>query len=405
VLSYVREELEPELGRLPFDIICGSSVGAINACFWASSAHLPSIQARLLADRWRELKVDDVLSFRVFDALNLARDFLRARPPKSGSRRTSLVDASRFARIIFEGMSWPQIGRNLRAGLFDALAIGATHVGTGRTTVFIQQRERELPPWTRDPNFVAQAARIGPRHALASAAIPVLFPPVEVDGHLYVDGGLRMNVPFSPAIRLGAQRLLVVSLRFNRGNPELAELSPREEESFATIPFLIGKTLNAVMLDSLDQDLDRLRRFNDILEAGTLAYGPSFGQTLNHAIKPHRNLPVRPVRNLVVRPSQDLGTLAAEVARSPRFAKGRGMGTRLIRELAERESPRQADLASYLLFDEEYAEALIDLGRSDARAKGDDWLGFWSPEPQSAAEWAEMDREWSAHRDRRSPQI
>jgi NTE family protein len=387
VISFLRDELEPGLGRrLGLDVFSGTSVGAINACFLASTADAPEIQGRVLTDRWRSLKIGEVLRIGVGDIARILGEFV-GRAPQASDGRGGLVDPRGIRKIVLEAVRWSNIRRNLQSGAVMALAVSATHVASGRTVTFVQRKERVAPPWTHDRHFVVERTAIGPRHVLASAAIPMLFPPVRVGRSLYVDGGLRLSVPISPALRLGAERVIVVSLR--SAGPEGADRDA--ERAYATAPFLFGKTLNALLLDRTEQDLDRLLRINSILEAGVHAFGPQFGEVINGALTPHRNRPVQYVRNILVRPSRHIGELAAEYARSPEFRRrGRGIGEHAVRFLADREARNSADLASYLLFDGVFADLLIEMGRADARALGDAWARFFSDAPESAAEAAQM---------------
>jgi NTE family protein len=281
---------------------------------------------------------------------------------------------------VVDKIPWRGVAANIRKGHLDALAVSATHLGSGEVRLFVQRRDGTAPRWSLGRYTQAQPARIGPKHALASAALPVIFPAVRVGGQMYCDGGLRHSLPLSPALRLGAERVIVVPLRHKAppGRPSPVAQKP----GIASAPFLVGKTLNALLLDHTDQDLDRLERINDIIQAGTEAYGASFVETLNRAMVPHRNSPVRHVRRIVVRPSQDLGKLAGDYVRSAEFklrVKGQMVG-RVIRRLAERESTPdadEADLVSYLLFDGGFADQLIQLGRSDARVLKQDWIRFF----------------------------
>src|SRR5205823_827354 len=150
--------------------------------------------------------------------------------------------------------------------------VSTTHVASGKTVVFVDM-SGELPAWSRDPHVRAQKTRITPSHALASAAIPLLFPAMPIDGAYYVDGGLRQNTPLSPALRLGADRVLVVSLKHQPLRPPSEELARAREEELPSPFFLIGKTLNALLIDRVDYDLDRLRRMNAIIGAGIANYG------------------------------------------------------------------------------------------------------------------------------------
>jgi NTE family protein len=396
VLSYLREELEPELGReLKLDILAGTSVGAIHACYLAATSDRPRLQGQGMRAHWTGMKVEEVLRVGVGDIFRILREALgKPAPHPRDLQYGGLVDPRGLRAIVSRGIPWLGIARNLRRGHLDALAVSTTHVGSGRATVFVQRHGGGIPPWGNDPSYLAEAARIGPSHALASAAIPVAFPAVRIRGQLHVDGGLRLNVPLSPALRLGAQRVVVVSLRheaLRARKPVSVEGSMEEEreQAFATAPFLMGKMLNTLMMDRTDQDLGRMRRLNAILEAGTVAYGPGFAQTLGAVLEPHRSQPLRYVRELLVRPSKDIGALAAEYVRTPEFRRrSSGLAHKAILRLVDREASHEADLASYLLFDGGFADILIDLGRQDARALRAEWLRFWSDEPQSVSEMA-----------------
>lgn len=399
VLSYLRDELEPELGRpLRLDIISGTSVGALHACYLAATADEPRRQGRELIEHWRRMKVHEVLDFGVGDVLRVFREAFGRIPRGALPRRYGgLVNLRGVDRVLLEGVPWRNIGRNLQARHLDALSVCATHVGTGQATVFFQQRDHRLPAWTPASHFRAVAARIGPRHALASAAIPLLFPAVRVQGRLYVDGGLRLNVPLSPALCLGARRVVVISLRASEPRPLAASSSQaelernlREERAHATAPFLLGKALDALLLDRTDQDLERLTQINHLLDAGTRAFGQDFTRLLGGAMRTP-GPPMRYVRSLLIRPSRDLGQLAAEYARSPEFrARREGLAGRAIQQLVDREPAGDADLVSYLLFDGGFAELLIEQGRRDARAQRDAWIRFWSETPESEAELPEL---------------
>lgn len=411
VVSYLRGELRRELGEhVALDILAGTSVGAINACYVAGTLARPDLQGDGLVERWRSLRVEHVLRVGPGDVVRAMRDLFRRTPLLTDRPAGGLVDPQGLQDLVYRQIPWREVSRNIRNGRLRALSISATRVATGHTTVFVQRRQRDVPPWSRDPHYHAVATRIGPFHALASAAIPLLFPAVPVAGELYVDGGLRQNVPISPALRLGAERVIVVSLRHHPVSaallPSGQHLQPpapgtevkeetkrrrRVPNAYPSGPFLAGKALDALLLDRVDEDLNRLRRFNAILEAGTRAYGASFEQVLNEALVPMRNTPIRYVRNLLVHPSEDMGKLAADYCRSAEFKKrASGLVGSFLRRTVESEARDKADLASYLLFDGGFADILVDLGRRDARARREQWLRFFSDEPECAAEEAQM---------------
>ncbi len=200
----------------------------------------------------------------------------------------------------------------------------------------------------------------------------MLFPAVRIDGHFYCDGGLRQNIPLSPARRLGADGLMVVNPRYI-APPGRALPAPEPPPSVLT---LVGKALNALLLDRLDSDIDRLNRINSVLGAGRACYGDGFVDTINRELR----APVRELRAVLVRASEDIGRLAADFVRSREFERrAPWLVEHVMRALAPSpdEARGEADLLSYLLFDGEFAELLIDLGRRDARARHADLCAFF----------------------------
>jgi len=379
VVQHILEEVSRDLGReVPLDILCGTSVGALNACFLAGFADEPRGRATRLVNHWTGLTMRDV----VHPDARMLYDTVRSlfgRPPserEDGARRGGILDPAGIERVITRALDFSRIGENLRAGHVHAITLSTTHVGSGKTVVFAQRREPGLPRWGSDPTVEARAVEIRPEHALASAAIPFLFPAVRIDGQFYCDGGLRQNVPLSPARRLGADGLIVVSPRFIERRPTHT-LEHQRELAFPGPLFLLGKALNALLLDRVENDIDRLERINRILLAGCKHYGPGFLDAINQELgSPPGELRTRPLKVVLIRASQDIGRLSAEFVRSPGFAKRvPGVLGRLMRRIAE--SSIEADLLSYLLFDGEFAAQLIELGRADARKRHAELCAFF----------------------------
>jgi NTE family protein len=186
---------------------------------------------------------------------------------------------------------------------------------------------------------------------MASAALPLLFPAVQLGKAWYGDGGIRLTAPLSPALHLGARRIMAISTRYHR--------TPAEEDTpniygYPPPAQVAGVLLNAVFLDLLDNDALRLERLNRLLES----------------LPPEHRYGLEPVKLLVLRPSQDLGKLAgrfeARLPRSFRFLT-RGLGTR------ETESP---DVLSLILFQPDYVRALIEVGEADAEARAEEIEAF-----------------------------
>ena len=361
-----------------FDIVCGTSVGAINAAFVAATSDDPSGQAARLSDHWRALRLGEALQLTMTDLYRAARLVLggSAQPPRTGEMGSGgLLNTAGVQRFVLRHVPWRGISANIAAGNVEALSVSTTHVASGSTVVYVERRGQTLPPWSRDPFVRAKAARIGPQHVLASAAIPVLFSAVPLDGAFHCDGGLRQNTPLSPALRLGADRVLVISLRHLPEPFEEESSAAARENAFPNPWFLFGKALNALLLDHTDYDLDRLHRMNAIVDGGMRAFGDRFLDELNRVLVPLRGQGVRLVRDLRIRPSQDIGVIAADHARSPRLTATGGLAGRALRYLAG-EGP-DADLLSYVLFDGEYAADLIEMGCADARAREEELVEFF----------------------------
>jgi NTE family protein len=368
VVRYILEDVAQALGRpVRVDILCGTSVGAINACFLAAAADDPHRALRLV-DHWRRLTVPHVVRVDPAHVWGLVRGLVgRAANP---DRRGGLLDPTGLGRIVATGIDFPRIGENLRAGHLAAVTVSTTHIASGRTYVYVQRGDDGVTRWGRDATIVPRAAELTPAHALASAAIPFIFPAVNLDGEYHCDGGLRQNVPLSPARRLGASAMVVISPKYESpGGDEAEAAADANEASFPNPLFLLGKTLNALMLDRIENDIDRLQRITDFLEAGTRAYGPDFVDRLNRELRAAGGHAIRPIRAVLIRSSHNISQMAVDFVRQPRFAsRATGMVGALFRRLAEE---RDSDLLSYLLFDGEFAMQLIDVGREDARANHD----------------------------------
>jgi NTE family protein len=365
-------------GPSPFAIVAGASAGAINGAMLAAGGATFREATSEVARLWSELRVEQVFRTDLLTlglgAAGLLRDL--ALGGLFGTTVTSsFIDAAPLRALIARILPKGAIADAISRGHLYALAITATSYHSGRCFTFVQGRQGH-PVWAKSRRVV-MPVEITADHVCASAAIPLVFPPVPIScagGDLYFgDGGLRLVTPCSPAIRLGATRLLAIGIRSTRAADALsrAELGAAEETgaqgSYLTPPPLAqicGVFLNAIFLDHLDTDLDHLRRMNELIRAygggGEVATPPS-GSVSE---------PMRIVTPLALSPSEDLAMVAQRFAhRMPRLVRYvmDGLGT---------PDAQSADLMSYLLFDASYTRALIQIGYRDAGERIDEIEAF-----------------------------
>jgi NTE family protein len=384
VLSWVLDDLPRRLGRpVRFQIVTGTSVGAIHACYVAATLGRPDAGKGLI-DIWRSLQVGGVYNVGVSDVVGIPLRLLGFRgrktaPPEGAipERLTGLLDTLPLERLVRESIPWANLRYLVETGEVEAVAVTATEISSGKSVVWVDNREGIVRSWARDPFVIARPAKLSPAHALASAAIPFLFPAPRIDGSYFCDGGLRLNTPLAPALRLGADRLLIVGLRHVPTPAEEAALAAHHETNYGSLAYLAGKVLNALLLDHVDYDVDRLRLVNAILDTGARAYGPDFLRRINEVIVEMRGTPYRVVRDVYVLPSKDLAVMAAECLDSHRGGGLRAWLSDAAIRYTVHDIVGEADLLSYLYFDQCYAEHLIALGRADAEARADELVAFF----------------------------
>lgn len=362
----------------PFGIIAGASAGAINGAMVAARSSCFGEATHVLARLWGDLEVDQV--FRT-DLLSLGRGVLGLlRDLTIGAAlgetvTQSLFDATPLYRLIARSLPSKGIADAIRLGHLHALAVSATSYHSGRSFTFVQGRPGHSV-W-RKSRRVVLPVELTADHICASAAIPIVFPPVQirsVAGNLFFgDGGLRLANPFSPAIRLGATHVFAVGIRSQRAADALSreELGAAEESGLQgpgllcpPLAQICGVFMNAIFLDHLDSDLDHLKRMNELI----LSYRGNAASEVEPA--PGVSEPMRVVSPFVLSPSEDLAIVAQRFAhRMPRLVRYlmEGLGT---------PDAQSADLMSYLLFDSAYTRALLHIGYRDAGERIDEIEAF-----------------------------
>lgn len=330
-------------GAPPFSVFVGSSAGSINAGMLAAYADNLRFGVERLVDVWRNIDAAQV--FRT-DAASLGRigvrwawdlsfgGALRRVQPKSLLDTAPLRDL--LARIPFD-----RLDTHIASGVLHALAVTATDLYTSNGFVFLHGQP-DIPLWTRR-RWRVQPTRIGIEHLMASSAIPIFFPSVQIDGRHFGDGSIRNTAPLSPAIALGADRIVAVGVQGPGADPPKKKLPP------PTVAQIAGVLLDAVMLDAIEVDVEHSQRVNASLMA-CRAQDPSN--------------PFRMIDVLWLSPSADIGAMAAKLAaRVPPVVRYlmRGLGT----------DEAITELLSYLLFDPLFCSQLVTLGRKDALASRD----------------------------------
>ncbi|HZX97254.1 MAG TPA: patatin-like phospholipase family protein [Myxococcales bacterium] len=380
VLRYVLGKLAPRLGDFARPrIFSGTSVGAINACALAAHHDVRDFAIGQLAEKWQELGLDQIFRRGWRDLAGLLRWLLGSARPE-GPR--SLLDAGPLADLVRSVIPWRSLHQGVAERRVLGVTVSATDIETGHTVVFVETEAQALLV-SRDRAVDWAAVRLTPQHALASAAIPIIFPAVRVAGRVYSDGSLRQNTPIAPALRLGAGRVLVVGLRSKRGGPapRAGRQDVEDQQAFSSPLFLFGKLLDALLLDRVENDLANLRQVNAALHELSRVSSALPGPVA--AALETAGGGLRPVSDIFIRPSQDLGILAAHILERPsvkaRLTGPAGYLLRRLGEAAGRGDP--SDVLSYLLFDAEYNAELLELGERDAAARKDELEQFLaSPE-------------------------
>jgi NTE family protein len=380
VVAGIMEVLRPR--RAPFDVLCGTSVGALNAAYLASHAHLPDMNAAGLISQWQALELGRHLRLDLRGLLGVQRSFSEEKPLKNSAPANmpryagrSLLDAGALEAVVQNAVAWSHLHNNVQSGRVRALIIAALQIGTGTTTLFAEVAPGVEYRAGRDKRRTPVVEPIGPDHVLASAAIPLMFPARRVGAEYYCDGGVRFNTPIASAIRAGARRLVVISLLAATPEADAIGVSLEQRlQAFRSPVFLIGKVLSALLLDPLDYDLQVLRRFNRLLEVLESTLTADELGRLQAVMEEDRGLGYRSVETLVFRPSRDIGAMARERSKQLRSSM---FSSWLLARTAALGAIWESDLLSFILFDAEFARRLVQLGRDDTVARADEIRSFF----------------------------
>ncbi len=338
----------------PFPILTGTSAGGINAVVLAVFADNFIAAVRKLTWIWRNFRVHHVyradtralITTGIRWATALTLGWVIKKTPRS------LLDNSPLRELLTRVLNFAAIQHHIDAGHIDAVSVSVSGYTSGENLAFFQATEA-TQAWRRVQR-VGLRTQINVEHLLATSAIPFVFPAVKIHREYFGDGSMRQLAPISPAIHLGADRIMVI------GSGQPIDEQRRQSHEHPSPAQIAGHALSSIFLDGLTVDLERLQRINRTLNAFT----PEQRQAAN--------LPLRPIDTLVIAPSQNLGTIAGC------YRHELPTGLRTVMQGLGSGRSEDSTLLSYLLFERGYTRALIELGYQDAMARRDEIAQFLS---------------------------
>ncbi|ASJ70937.1 patatin-like phospholipase family protein [Granulosicoccus antarcticus] len=364
VLDAIRQLLnaDPNYQQpFPFNVLCGTSAGAINVAWLASHTESYDQAVRQLVSEWSAFKPCDVYRTDVPGALANAAHWLSTLSMGWLIREAprSLFDNRPLRQMLSRKIDFGAIEKSIAQGHLDALAISTSSYSSGQHITFYQSRNN-IKPWTRTRRL-AERCTIGLEHLMASSAIPLVFPatqlPIGARLEFFGDGAMRQSSPISPAIHLGARRIVVIGAGRVEDDAEALQ-SSNHQTDYPSLGQIGGHVMASIFLDGVAGDVERLERINRTLQLMTEQ------QRMESELKP--------LELLSITPSQRLDSLAAPFIRNlPRT-------TRSALRILGATGPRGVGLSSYLLFDKEYIRTLIELGRQDGLNRAEEIVNFFS---------------------------
>nr|WP_090825925.1 patatin-like phospholipase family protein [Nitrosovibrio tenuis] len=351
----------PKRTRNPFPVICGTSAGAFNAASLALSARNFHEGVRRLSSVWENAHVNQAYRSDPIGVYGNAARWLTSLLFGSPNKRSaaSLLDSSPLAQTLERSLPLHGIQKSIKAGALYALGITAWGYTSGQSVTFYQGVD-SIVPWKRERR-IGIPSRIGIEHLMASSAIPLLFPAIRLNREYFGDGSMRQLAPLSPALHLGAERVLVIGVRKTIDTlPERVKV-----DSYPTLAQIGGHVMGSIFLDSLYVDLERLHRINN-----TIRMIPD--ETMKNS-----TMSLRQVESMVISPSVEINKIAEQHAHTlPRAI------SLFYRSIGAMRRDGSA-LLSYVLFEESFCRALIELGYQDTLPRRSEILQFIGAKPKN----------------------
>lgn len=346
----------PKDAKNPYDVIAGTSAGAINGVALASYAENHRIGIRHLERIWTGFSPEQIYrtDFKgvVGTLLRLIRTTLIGRKYKHD--RVSLLDNSPLRKLLGEVIHFDQIQTAIDNGALHAMSVTGSGLESGESVSFFQGHY-SITNWQRHRR-IGYRSRVGLDHLMASSAIPMIFPSIKINNEFYADGAVRQLAPISPALHLGAEKVLVIGVS--------GVAHKRKEQiqaaNYPTPAKIMGHMLNAAFLDSMETDVERLQRINRTVDR------------IPESVRKKHGMELKPIELLEINPSESLDDIAGRhVNELPKIL-------RLFLGGSGNTSKNGSGILSYLLFSKGFCKDLIALGYKDGMARRDEIEGFFS---------------------------
>ena len=359
VIRYLYTELPQSLGYSPWPrYVSGTSVGSINGYFCACHDML---EIRKMTELWTNLQIDQMydLPKTSFSMLQHAYRALF---------NSSFFDSTPFATLVQKEASRRTLRKSISRKLCHGYLVHATHMASGRKTIFADVAEGVQVPKPLDAQI--KYTKIYPEHILASTAIPMLFPPASVDGELYLDGNLRQYAPLQPMLSMDVNRVLLLATRAHDD-----EHSDYPSPQTVSMPSIAGYALNAMGKDEIERDLITAQQINTMVDWGVQTYGTDFAERLR------QDTGIEKTKLLHIRPSISLSKLAYDIFDRNEVHADSNISW-VLHKIHEQSLPESGSVTlSCLLFDRHYTQAAENLGFQDAKAMKDQLIDFFGVQP------------------------